>query len=427
LYAELIHTDDQAWVKERIADSIQPDKKGRYDLSYRINRYDNGETRWIKVKGSVYFENEQAVRFIGTVLDITDMKSGQEESARLAAIITTSDDAIISKTLESVITSWNGAAERMFGYTAEEMIGESIYKLIPDDRLEEEPLILSRLRSGQRMEHFETRRLTKDGREIDVSVSVSAIKDHEGNMIGLSKIARDITERKRDETRKSDFIGMVSHELKTPLTSLKALLQVAEVKLKPNNDSFLSGVMHKSNIQVKRMTNMINGFLNVSRLESSQILIEKQSFHLDSLIAEVIDETHLTVTSHPIHFLSCPPVTVMADRDKINSVLTNLIGNAVKYSPNGTAITVKCEITDGKTLVSIKDQGMGIKAEDTDKIFDRYYRVQSQHNKHISGFGIGLYLSAEIIRRHDGDIWVESEQGQGSTFYFNLPIYDDAA
>jgi len=422
LFAELIHPEDQDWVKEKIANSVQPDKKEPYDLNYRINRYDNGETRWIKVKGTIYFENEQAVRFIGTVLDITEMKLAQEESSRLAAIIASSDDAIISKTLESIITSWNGSAERMFGYAAEEMIGESIYKLIPEDRLDEEPIILSRLKSGERVEHFETKRLTKGGHQIDVSVSVSPIKDNDGNIIGLSKIARDITERKLDETRKSDFIGMVSHELKTPLTSLKALLQVAEAKLKPNGDGFVSGLMQKSNIQVKRMTTMINCFLNVSRLESAKLLIEKQNFPLGPLITEMIEESNLTVHTHHIYFNSCPPVAVTADRDKISSVLSNLIGNAVKYSPNGTDITIDCVIENGKAVVSIKDQGIGIKPEDIEKIFDRYYRVQSEHSKQISGFGIGLYLSAEIIHRHGGDIWVESGKDTGSIFYFNLPL-----
>lgn len=427
LFAELIHPEDRDWVKEKIANSIRADKKESYDLSYRINRYDNSEIRWIKVKGTVYFENEQAIRFIGTVLDITDMKMAQEESARLAAIIASSDDAIISKTLESIITSWNGAAERMFGYTAEEMIGESIYKLIPEDRLEEEPLILSRLKSGERVEHFETKRLTKDGHQIDVSVTVSPIKDNEGRIIGLSKIARDITERKQDEIRKNDFIGMVSHELKTPLTSLNALLQVVEAKLKHNGDRFLSGAMQKANIQVKRMTNMINGFLNVSRLESAKILIEKQNFQLGTLVAEVIEESNLTIHSHRIYFNPCPPIVVMADRDKISSVLSNLIGNAVKYSPTGTDIIIDCLIASGKAVIRIKDQGMGIRSEDTEKIFDRYYRVQSDHSKHISGFGIGLYLSAEIIHRHGGEIWVESEKDKGSTFYFNLPLHQQAA
>ena len=422
LFTELIHPEDRLWVQEHITNSILSDKKARYDLSYRICRHDNREIRWIKVRGDVFFEEEQPVRFIGTVLDITDMKLAEEESAKLAAIIASSEDAIVSKTLESVVTSWNKSAERMFGYTAAEMIGEKIYKIIPEDRQDEEPKILERLKSGDRVEHFETKRLTKDGRLLDVSLSVSAIRDKAGNIIGLSKIARDITERKQNETRKSDFIGMVSHELKTPLTSLSAILQVAGTRLKDTDDPFLSGAMQKANVQVKRMTTMINGFLNVSRLESAKILIDKEIFQLEALVSEVIDETRLTVASHQINFIPCPPVNIMADRDKISSVISNLIGNAVKYSPNGTAIEIKCVIDGDKVVVSVKDNGMGIKPKDIKNIFDRYYRVHSDHSKHISGFGIGLYLSAEIIHLHDGQIWVDSESGKGSTFYFKLPM-----
>jgi PAS domain S-box-containing protein len=355
-------------------------------------------------------------------LDITDIKEAEEKSAKLAAIIESSDDAIISKTLESVITSWNDSAERMFGYAADEIIGETIYKLIPKDRQEEEPNILSRLKTGERVEHFETKRLTKDGRLIDVSITVSPVKDKQGNIIGLSKIARDITERKKDDIRKNDFIGMVSHELKTPLTSLNAIIQVANAKLKNSEDTFLSGAMNKANIQVKRMSGMINGFLNISRLESGKILIEKRRFDMKKIILEVIDETNLTVSTHSINFTPGNQIEVYADPDKIGSVISNLISNAIKYSPQGKKIEIKCELANERVIVSVRDEGMGIKPQDAEKIFDRYYRVESNHTQHISGFGIGLYLSAEIIKRHDGEIWVESESGIGSTFYFSLPV-----
>ena len=215
---------------------------------------------------------------------------------------------------------------------------------------------------------------------------------------------------------------MASHELKTPLTSLNALLQVASLKLKNSEDTFLSGAMEKSGIQVKRMTAMINGFLNISRLESGKIYIEKKHFDMEGLIKDMISEASLTASTHLMHFVECAPVPVNADRDKIGSVISNLINNAVKYSPKGKDIEIACHTKDSQLMVSIKDQGMGIKQDDLAKIFDRYYRVQSNHTQHIAGFGIGLYLSAEIIHRHDGKIWAESEIGKGSTFYFSLPL-----
>lgn len=367
-------------------------------------------------------EQDEVERGLIIALDITDIKEAEEKSAKLAAIIESSDDAIVSKTFESVITSWNDSAERIFGYTAEEIIGETIYKIIPPDRHEEEPMILASVKAGKRVEHFETKRLTKDGRLIDVSVTVSPIKDKHGNIIGLSKIARDITEQKKDEMRKNDFIGMVSHELKTPLTSLNALLQVAQAKLEDSEDVFLSGAMNKANVQVKRMSGMINGFLNISRLESGKIMIDKRKFDMEEMITEVIDEMKLTVSSHHLNFIPCAVTEVYADHDKISSVISNLISNAVKYSPKGKNIDVTCEVAEGKVIVSVKDEGMGIKPEDIGKIFDRYYRVQSDNTQHISGFGIGLYLSAEIVKRHGGEIWAESESGKGSKFTFSIPV-----
>jgi len=346
-------------------------------------------------------------------------------SARLAAIVESSNDAIISKTLESVITSWNAAAERMFGYTAEEMIGETIYKLIPPDRHDEEPEILARLKSGERVQHFETRRLMHDGNLIDVSLTISPVKDDKGNIIGLSKIARDITERKQDEQRKNDFIGMASHELKTPLTSLKAMLQILEAKFEDSDDDFTAGALAKSSQQVNRMVNIINGFLNISRFESGKMVIEKRRLNLVDLINDVMNETQFSFTTHHIHYISCEPLMIEADYDKISSVIINLISNAVKYSPQGSAINLSCKQTLGKVIVSVQDQGMGIKAEDQEKLFQRYYRIEGEHTRNISGFGIGLYLCMEIIRRHDGKIWVESEPNKGSTFYFELPIVNN--
>ena len=372
----------------------------------------------------VPLRNEHDEVYAGLIiaLDITDSKKAEERSAKLAAIVESSDDAIIGKTLDGIITSWNRSAERIFGYTEQEMIGQSILKLIPDDRQEEEPHIIGRLKNGEQVDHFETRRVTSDNRVLDVSLTISPIRDSNGAIIGVSKIARDISERKQDELRKSDFIGMVSHELKTPLTSLSALIQVLNQKLRKSEDTFVPLALEKAIVQVKKMSTMINGFLNISRLESGKIVIEKQQFDLRNLISEILEEAELTVSGHLLVFEPGASLFIDADRDKIGSVITNLVSNAIKYSPKGKVVTVKCEIVENSALFSITDEGMGIKAKDIDRLFERYYRVSSNHTRHISGFGIGLYLSAEIIQRHNGRIWVESESGVGSTFYFSLPL-----
>lgn len=372
----------------------------------------------------VPLKNDEGTVVAGLIiaLDVTEIKQAEEKSAKLASIVETSDDAIISKTLESVVASWNAAAERMFGYTSEEMIGQTIYAIIPEDRWEEEPRILARLRTGERIDHFETKRQTKDGRLLDVSLTISPLKNKQGQIIGLSKIARDITEKKQEEQRKNDFIGMVSHELRTPLTSLAAIIQVVQKKLGHDSDPFLINAMEKANHQARRMSALINGFLNVSRLEAGKLLIEKHPFNIGHLLKEILEEARLIVSTHTFSLEECDNITVNADRDKISSVISNLISNAVKYSPKGRLINIRCKLNDHMIVISVKDEGMGIKPEDLTHIFDRYYRVETNNTRHISGFGIGLYLSAEIIQRHGGDIWAESELDTGTTFYFSLPI-----
>ena len=246
------------------------------------------------------------------------------------------------------------------------------------------------------------------------------VKDENNEYI--TGVLADITEQKQDDIRKNDFIGMVSHELKTPITSLNAYLQMLQAKARKAEDAFTLSALDKSVSQVRKMTKMINGFLNVSRLESGKMHIDPSRFDMAELVKEVEEESVATVTSHQIIFAPIVETYVIADRDKIGQVVNNFISNAVKYSPLGSTINVACETVGDNTQVSVKDEGFGIKAEDQQKLFDRYYRVES-NAAHIAGFGIGLYLCAEIIQRHEGGkIWVESEIGKGSTFKFSIPL-----
>ncbi|MCX2573132.1 PAS domain S-box protein [Pedobacter sandarakinus] len=258
------------------------------------------------------------------------------------------------------------------------------------------------------------------GEEKWVRTTGKVFLNQSGYIEEFSGMFMDITERKLDELRKNDFIGMVSHELKTPLTAINGFVQVLQRKARLGEDHYSESALDKTHIQIKKMTTMINGFLNVSRLESGKLLIDRTSFRLDNLLRETVDETFISPSTHKIVLGLACDVTVNADRDKIGNVISNLLSNAHKYSPNGTSIAINCQVVDREVIVSVKDEGIGISMDDAKKLFERYYRVQSNHT--ISGFGIGLYLSAEIIERHNGKIWVESEGGQGSTFYFSLPI-----
>jgi PAS domain S-box-containing protein len=353
---------------------------------------------------------------------LAELRLAHEQSAKLVAIVESSDDAIVGKDLEGIITSWNRGAEQVFGYKESEIIGKSILTIIPEDRQHEEPMILGRLRNGEKIDHYETIRKRADGRLIDVSLTISPIKNKEGRVIGVSKIARDITEQKRNEQRKNDFIAMASHELKTPLTSLTALIQVLEQKLSGVADPFVPQALARANTQTKRMIKLINGFLNVSRLESGKLEIKKQNFNLSALIESEIEEIKLTAGNYDFTLLIEKAIMVFADKEKIASVITNLLTNAVKYSLKDKKITVRCASKNGHAVVSVQDKGIGINATDLPRIFDRYFRAEGEHINQVSGFGVGLYLSAEVIRHHGGQIWAESEVGHGSTFYFTLPL-----
>lgn len=394
-------------------------------------RCKDGSIKHVLITSNVLRENGKFVHTRCSTVDITDIiyatnlaeiKKAEEQSARLSAIIESTDDAIISKTLNGIITSWNHSAERTFGYKAEEMIGQSILKLIPEDRLEEEPKILSRLRNGERVEHFETRRMRKDGTQLDVSLTISPVRDIRGNIIGLSKIARDITEKKQEENRKNDFVAMVSHELKTPLTSITAYLQMVLRKLNKENNAFEIGALIRAELQARKMASMIHDFLSLAKIEDGKIQMNKEDFELHPLIEEIAGDAQFLSALHTVKLVDCEDIVLHADRNKIGQVLTNLLSNAIKYSPDGGTIVVGCQKENGSVKIYVSDQGVGISAVHQKRLFERFYRVNNEQIKAISGFGIGLYLITEILRYHQTEMHVESEEGKGSTFYFSMPI-----
>lgn len=242
------------------------------------------------------------------------------------------------------------------------------------------------------------------------------------NSCYFSGIIMDITEQKNNDLRKSKFIGMVSHELKTPLTALKAYIQMLNTWAKKQKDNFTIGALSKVERQVKKMLNMINGLLNLSGAESGKIHLIKQDFFMNELISEVIEETQFITSSDNIVMVNCKAVNVHADREKIEQVIINLLSNAAKYSEKDSPIQISCFQTENQVQVNIKDKGMGIEPANIETLFDPHYRVERKETQKISGFGIGLYLCSEIIKRHNGKIWVESAIGKGSTFMFTLPL-----
>jgi two-component system sensor histidine kinase VicK len=400
---------------------------GDYDVTYPVVGLHDHKLRWLRAIGNLKADSSgEFSAFTGVVMDITEqvLASKRLEQAQESLRIATESGELatwyLNEKLDKIVAS--ARFNELFGFEPDEDVPYeyAIDQIMPDYRQLVHEAVLGSFETGA---HFNVEYpivIRDNGRQRWVrSVGKYVADEKNGNYI--TGVMADITEQKTDEIRKNDFIGMVSHELKTPLTSLSAIIQVTSLKLKSTQDDFLAGAMNTAANQVKKMGNMINGFLNISRLESGKILITKEEFDLDELLAEMITEAQLTVPTHRIDFVPCGPLTINADRDKIGSVISNLISNAVKYSPKGNKIEIKCRSTNDEVQISIRDEGMGIKPQDIGKIFDRYYRVQTNHTQHISGFGIGLYLSSEIIDRHDGKIWVESEVGKGSVFYFSLP------
>lgn len=232
----------------------------------------------------------------------------------------------------------------------------------------------------------------------------------------------DITIHKQDEIRKNDFIAMVSHELRTPITLLQAYIQMLTSRAQKANDEFNITSLEKAHRQVKKMNTMINGFLNVASFEAGKIYLNLQVFDIDALMNEIVEEASLLNTTHEIVLHKCPVLNITADRDKVGQVINNFLSNAVKYATKGSRIELDCVELDGMVQISVQDQGDGIKPKDQARIFERYYRIENENSQTISGFGLGLYLSAEIIQRHHGKVWVDSTLGKGSTFYFSLPL-----
>jgi len=352
-------------------------------------------------------------------------KNEQRSNDMLAAIIESSSDAIISKNLEGIITSWNQGAERIFGYKQNEAIGKSISIIIPETKLGEEKQIIERILKSERINHFETIRKTKEGREINVSLAVSPVKDKSGKIIGASKVARDITERTAVEQQisnyKDEFMAMASHELKTPLTVIKANLQILESVMRADDKiCFVNNTLR----QVDKLTELISNLFDVSKIQAGELELEPAIFDFSEFIEEVIDSVRQTSPSHKIILKTVDKkLIVKADRNRLEQVVINMVSNAIKYSPNAKEITIDVLPKDQEIVVKVSDVGIGIPPEDIDKVFIRFFHGRGLAST-FPGSGTGLYISSEIIGRHGGRMWVESEPGKGSDFYFSIPKFD---
>jgi PAS domain S-box-containing protein len=364
--------------------------------------------------------------------DISAIRQAAEKKGMLAAIANTSDDTIVSKTLEGTITSWNQAAERMFGYSEEEALGQHISLIIPPERLDEETFIINEVSRGNKVDHFNTVRRAKDGRLVPITLSVSPILDDNGKIIGASKIARDISDhlalqeekaRLYDEIKalndkKDEFIGLASHELKTPLTSIQGYLQILSNDIaEERRKEFL----RRTSQQVKKLNNLVSDLLDISKIQAGKLQFNPAPFDLCQVVRDAIELITYSNNNHTVHLQTdVNELALNGDSQRVEQVILNLLTNAIRYAPGVFEINVHISEENGVAKVGVRDRGIGIPEDKLNEIFSRFYRITE--NKNVSGLGLGLYLSQQIIERHHGRIWAESKVGEGSVFYFTLPI-----
>ncbi len=361
--------------------------------------------------------------------------------ALLSAIVNSSHDAIISKTLDGIITSWNGGAEAMFGYRAEEVIGRSIRLIIPSDRQNEEDYVLSRIRRGLRVDHFETVRQRKDGSFLNISLTVSPIRDAQGAIIGASKIARDITDKKRLEREREQllaqehtalvrlnealkardqFIAVAAHELRNPLNVLHLTLQLLQRACRdPQRSAQALALAEKSQLHFDRFASLVDRLLDVTRARSGSLDLYREMLSLSELLVEVASRFKAERPDLSITVETGPETLGWWDKLRVDQVLTNLISNAVKYGGD-KPITIAAAADAGDAVITIRDQGMGISARDLPRIFELFERVAP--GSEGGGFGIGLWITKRIVEAHGGTVQAASEPGVGSTFTVRLPM-----
>jgi PAS domain S-box-containing protein len=376
---------------------------------------------------------------VGAVLvfrDVHERMATLEAQARLAAIVESSQDIIISKSLDGTIQSWNREAERVFGYPAEEAIGQRINLIIPPDRFPEEVSIMERLRRGERVEHFETVRQARGGRLVDLSVAISPVRSADGQVIGASKVARDITERKQIEEalrnadrRKDEFLAVLAHELRNPLAPLANGLQV--IRLAKGDSASVARARAMMERQLTHLVRLVDDLLDVSRISRNRMELRRSRIQLADIVNSAIETARPLIegAGHSLTVsLPAKPIHVDGDLTRLSQVFSNLLSNSAKYTNRGGRIAVEVALRSDHVLVSVRDNGIGIAAEHLSAVFDLFSQVDPRMERSKEGLGIGLALVEGLVKMHGGSVTAESPgPGRGSTFTVRLPLIESQA
>jgi PAS domain S-box-containing protein len=365
--------------------------------------------------------------------DITERKKAEERIQTLANAVESSNDAIITESLDGIITSWNKGAEHIYGYSADEVVGNDVSILEPENLKGEIKQLIQKTKMEEKVQHYETSRLKKDGTTINASVTLSPVFDASGKFVAVSCIGRDVTERKRaeeilklklEELARSNaeleqFAYVSSHDLQEPLRMISSYLQLLQRRYQGNIDEKADKYIYYAVDGASRMQNLINDLLDFSRVttRASEPESTDSEFVLNQALANLelyIKENKATVSHNHLP-------EVIADSTQLAQVFQNLIINGIKFHSEGTPkIHISAEKKAKEWQFSVQDNGIGIDPQYSDKIFEVFKRLHKKEE--YTGTGIGLAVCKKIVERHDGRIWVESELGKGSTFYFTLPI-----
>lgn len=443
-FEALVNPVDLPRLRAAVRDSLQ--SGAEYCVIFRY-RHSSGEWRWMEGRGLPFFDEAgNPVRVDGVGIDVTDRTMAEHARFRLAAIVESSDDAIVSKTLEGVVTSWNAGAQRLFGYAAEEMIGSHISRLIPAELLPEEDEILSKLRRGERIDHYETRRVTKHGEIVDVSLTVSPIRDVTGAIVGASKIARDIgalrramadrdsllasersarAEAERLSHMKDEFLATLSHELRTPMTTIigwTSLLRrrpaMGEGEVKAAVDT-----IHRN---AQAQAQIIDDLLDMSRIISGKVRLQTEALDLQELVQGAAEGIRPAAAAKHIAVsvtVDAGGGLVAGDVARLQQVLWNLLTNALKFTPPHGSIRIALQRSEGAMEIQVRDSGAGIQSSFLPHVFERFRQADGSTTREHGGLGLGLSIVRNLVELHGGSVSAHSDGvGQGATFTVRLPL-----
>ncbi len=369
--------------------------------------------------------------------DVTERRRANEVQSWLAAVVENSEDAIISKSLDGRITSWNRGAERLYGYTASEAIGQPISILVPSGQTDELTDILERIAEGERTEHYETVRRRKDGRLVDVSINISPVRDASGHVVGASAIARDITASKRTalalrqseaslreaDRQKDEFLAMLAHELRNPLAPIRNALQILRT---PGAGPGVMEQAHRvAERQLRQLVRMVDDLLDVSRIMRGRVDLRKEPAELGAVLAAAVETAQPVLDAAGQDLVvSGPdePVWLEADMPRLTQVVGNLLNNAAKFSPQAGRIWLSARRVGAQAEIRVRDEGAGIRPELLPRVFDLFVQDDRSLERTRGGLGIGLTVARQLVELHGGTITAESAgPGQGSEFVIRLP------